>query len=211
MLTVTLTTATGQPLRQVPVPTSWADVTLAQYLRLVTEPDTPPMSILTGLSMEEIDSLAVQDGLRLSTVLGSLGSDTQLLNRQESEGLPDVGSSSYGLHILAMQHLQALDGKAEILAAPYLYALYRSHQLYGKHDAQKLEQMRQAVLGSPVTEVWPDVVFIYGGWLLLTSATPPAPVTTTPKTTTGSKPAGKIWQRVSARFFRSTPSPTACA
>lgn len=176
------------------VPTCWADVTLAQFIRLITEPDTHPLCALTTLTAEQLDALHHGDVALLATRLDFTADTTDLMALTPSPDLPDVGSSTYGQLILANQYAEAHEGQPVLTLAPYLYALYRSQQLSGKYNETKLQQMQTAILAAPVTEVYADVVFILAAWQHFTSATlPKKPLMWTNTLTTKSTPGWKRW------------------
>jgi hypothetical protein len=205
MKTFTIATQDGANPFPLAVPTCWADVTLAQFIRLITEPDTHPLCALTTLTPEQLDALHTGDVALLSARLDFTANTTELTALTPSVDLPEVGKSTYGQLLLATQHLQAHEGQPDLLAAPYLYALYRSQQISGKYDEQRLEQMQAAVLAAPVTEVYADVVFILAAWQHFTSATLPTQTMLPTRETTPTMnlmPELRTWARGLGRLPR---------
>lgn len=177
-LLITPLNSQTEPLRLV-VPTSWADVTLDTYLRLHAGDNTAMLSVLTGLDAATIDQLAADDVGYLANCLAFAADLSPLLELLPTPGLPEVGASPYGLLVLATQYVEELpEGTPGIEAAPYLYALYRCQQVWGKVDDAKIEAIRAAVLAEPVTKVYADVAFFLSSYRRATSVTRPTPTTT---------------------------------
>jgi hypothetical protein len=76
-MTLNLTAPDGS-VRPVSVPLNWTDLTLAQLHRLIKEPDTPRLTILTDLNEQELASIHPPDLLYFSNCLDFL-SDRELL------------------------------------------------------------------------------------------------------------------------------------
>ncbi|GAA4362158.1 hypothetical protein GCM10023185_29820 [Hymenobacter saemangeumensis] len=176
---ITLTPVSGGPLRTLSVPTSWADITLADFLRLQQEGatgETSVLAILLGLDVATVECIRAVDVAYLCHCLAFVLDASELLALPASADLPDIGAESYGLLRLATDHVQDLpEGTPGIVAGPYLYALYRCQQLYGKVDDAKVEAMRQAVLAEPVTTVYADVAFFLSSYRHAISGTRPTP------------------------------------
>jgi hypothetical protein len=169
------------------LPTQWEEVSLAQYIRLVTEPKTDPLVILTGLSPEQVGRVYEGDRLLMLGELTFLRNANELLELEPSANLPDVGSSTYGQLLLANQYAEEQEGQPEILCAPYFYALYSSHQQLGKYSEAHVGELLTATLARPVTQVYADVVFIWAAWQLSASAMLPLKTTWTTIPTTNMK------------------------
>lgn len=164
----------GLPLA---IPARWDEVTLATYLEFRGS-DESILAAITGLDMEAVGRLAADDVTYVANCLAFMADPAPLLELMPSSDLPEVGASPYGLLMLATQHVESLpEGTPGMVAAPYLYALYRCQQLYGKADDAKVEAMRVAVLGEPVTKVFADVAFFLKSWRRATAGTPPRPRT----------------------------------
>ncbi|WP_400190692.1 hypothetical protein [Hymenobacter sp. B81] len=190
------TTPDGAECFNLQVPTSWADVTLAQYLRLLTEPDAHPLCILTILTPAQLDRLHYTHVAILAHRLEFLADTAALSERASAPDLPDVGDSTYGQMVLATQYLEQHADQPLLACAPYLYALYRHQQLLGRYDEVRLAEMEAAVLAAPVPDVYADLVFILAAWQRSTSATlPTSRMTWTSTPTTNSTPVWKTWLR----------------
>lgn len=196
---LTLTPSDGSPSLPLTLPASWEDITLAQYLQLLTAPDV--LVVLTGLDAETIGRLAADDALYLAHCLAWAADATALDELLPTPGLSDVGQSNYGLLLLATAHIEALpEGTPSLVAGPYLYALYQSHALWGKVDELKMNACQAAVLATPVTKALPDVAHFLRGWQRSMTATKRTP-------TTPSKPKKRSWRQALKSLVRgSVPS-----
>lgn len=201
--TLSLFTLDGQLAQELLVPTKWADVSLAQFLALYApEPaDTRrPAEILCGLDAGGLDDLAADDVSYLSNLLAFSLDAADVLALLPTPGLPDIGSLSYGTVLLAQQYVQANSERPALTHAPYLCALYRMQLAYGKYLPAKVEACFEALLASPVTEVYADCSFFlisYQRWL---NATPPTPTTSPSLVTRKSRRAASGSRTGSGRF-----------
>jgi hypothetical protein len=208
--TFTLTPSDGSDALTLTVPTSWGDVTLATYLRLLTEPDA--LAVLLGLDSDTVGRIAADDAVYLVNALAFTADHGALAELEAEPGLLDVGTGPYSLLMLATQHIESLpDNTPGLVAAPYLFALYRCQQLYGKVDEAKVEAMRLAVLQEPVQRVYANCHFFIKGWRRSTSGT-------SPKKMNGSNPKKRNWKQAlrslvsgSAPSSRSTRRPNRSA
>lgn len=179
------------------LPTGWHEVTMATYLRTLTpHPTDTLLSVLSGLSPAVIDQLQADDVTMLCTTLAFALDHTGLLELElePSPGLPDVGAQPYGLLALATAHINGLDeGVPALAAGPYLCALYRTHQVFGKTPDEKVASAEAAILASPVTEVYADCAAFLRGWSSSTHATKRTPTTTSPSKTRKWKPGLRSW------------------
>ena len=170
---LTLTSQTGEA-HTLSVPTSWADVSLGQFIDWQCS-DQPALVCLAGITSEQLERLDWGDA---GYLLNLLAFATELPDPPAAPDLKDVGEASYGQMVVATQYLAAHSDKPLVYCAPYLYALYRSRDVYGRYDEAKVEQMRLAILAEPVDQVLGSVLFFLGrAWLSLTSTprTPPTP------------------------------------
>jgi hypothetical protein len=171
--TFTLTDGTT-PLTIV-LPTSWADVTLETFLRLNGADELGMLAIFTGLDRDTMGRLAADDALYLANALAFAADITPILEQPADADLAEVGASPYGVLLLATAYVESLpEGTPGMAASPYLYALYRCQQLYGKVDDAKVEAMRLAVLAEPVAKVYANCAFFLNSYKRATSATPRA-------------------------------------
>jgi hypothetical protein len=174
-------TLDGQPAQELLVPTQWADVTLAQFLALyAAEPDDirRPAEVLCGLPAGGLDNLAADDVKYLSNLLAFCQDPADVMSLLPTPGLPDIGSLSFGTMLLAQQYIEANKERPALTHAPYLCALYRIQLAFGKYDPIKVEACLEALLASPVTEVYADCSFFLASWQRWSSATLPTPTTT---------------------------------
>ncbi|MBX0290970.1 hypothetical protein K3G63_11000 [Hymenobacter sp. HSC-4F20] len=202
---LTLTSADGAETITLQVPTTWDDVSLQQYIDWQCSTE-PAVCVLAGITPEQLDRLAWADAGYLMNLLSFAAT---IPEPPLSEGLKDPGSATYGQLVLANQHFEEHPDKPDVWYAPYLYALYRCREVYGRNDQGKEEAMREAILQEPVGKVLTDVLFMYAAWLLSMSATPPTPKTTSSPMTTNTKPG---WRSFLTGLGRpSPPTPSAAA
>lgn len=188
---LTLSTADASEQHVLSVPTTWDDVSVQQYLDWQSS-DQPALCALAGLTQAQLERLPLDEA---GYLLNLLAFATEQPDSPASPDLVDVGSATYGEMLLVQQHLAAHPDQPEIWYAPYLYALYRSRQVYGVVSDEKLEQMRAAVLEQPIGQVMGDLLFTYAAWRLSTSATPRTPRTLPSPTTTKAKLGWRNWLR----------------
>ncbi|TGD82860.1 hypothetical protein [Hymenobacter wooponensis] len=199
---LSLTSADGTETITLQVPTSWDDVTLQQYIDYQCS-EEPAVCQLAGITQAQLDRLVYTDAGYLINLLAFAA---ELPDPPLSEGMRDPGAATYGQMVLANQYIEEHPDQPHIFYAPYLYALYRTREVYGRNDQGKEEQMRQAILQQPVGQCLSDVLFIYAGWLTSMSATPQVPKTLPSQTMTSWKPDWKNWGSVLARCLPSMRS-----
>lgn len=142
------------------VPSKWSEITTAQFMRLLSEPETSPLLILSDLTEAQLEAGNGIVGLDL--IVESLNFLNDVSDLQEllpDPYLPTIGGSTYGQLLLAMQYLDQRDGVLPLLNAPYLSALYRSQQLNKNISKQRIQRIEQAILESPITEVYAELTF----------------------------------------------------
>jgi hypothetical protein len=207
---LTLTSADGSQQHPLTVPTCWADVRLADYIRLLQQPTVPAIVVLCGISAEVLGSLAAQDAAYLGTCLSFLADDSVLTESLPQDGLTNIGAASYGQLLLVQQFMEQHPDEPVLFYAPWIYAVYESERVLGSfNSSQRMQLLYEATLARPITEVYADVLFMLGGWLTFTSATPP-PMTTTPRPTMmSSMPAWKRWAHALAASLPWTRSAAA--
>lgn len=204
------TTLTLQPTGQVlTVPTSWADVTLGQYVALHA-PDPQDQrtaaELLLGLEAGALNRLAAADVVYLSTLLAFATDPSPVLALLPTPGLPDVGTLPWGCLVLVQEHFrdEAYDGRPDLAHLPYVLAVYRCQLSWG--NTGKVEQLEQALLASPVTECYADAAFFLAAARRSLSGTSPTPnATTTTPTKKSWMPAARSWLSGLGLRFRSTP------
>jgi hypothetical protein len=152
---LTLTTADGNEARQLTVPTSWADVTLNEYLALAVPGIRSPASVLTDLAPELLDNLPDAARTLLGRCLSFAQDHAPLLELLPTPGLFEIGKCAYGLYQQAAQYVADYPGAPALARGAYLYALYRN-PTSSKMDHQLLALAHAAVLARPVTEVYAD-------------------------------------------------------
>ncbi|GGG34099.1 hypothetical protein [Hymenobacter glacieicola] len=181
---LTLTSADGSESVILSVPTTWDDVTLQQYIDWQCS-EEPAVCVLAGISQQQLDRLAWLDAQYLLNLLAFAAETPE---PPVSEGLKDPGSATYGQLVLANQYFEEHPDKPTIWYAPYIYALYRCREVWGRNDQGKEAEMHQAILQEPVGKCLSNVLFMYASWLSSTNvmlATPrtmpsPARKNTTP-------------------------------
>ena len=184
----------------VTVPTRWADVSLAQFVTLYTQPDAAPVEVLCQLPAGTLERLSVQAVEQLATLLTFATDTSPVLEALPTPGLPDIGSLSYGTLLLAQQYLTANPARPASFYMPRLLALYRMELVYGKYLAAKVTACEAALLATPVTETYPDAAFFLASLRRLQRGTPPTSPTTASPAMKSSTRAVKSWAKGSGRF-----------
>jgi hypothetical protein len=198
---LSLVSVTGQRY-ELRVPTSWADVRLADYIHLLANPQRPRICVLSGLNEDTLYQLAADDAVYLLHCLSFLEDETPLTRALPPPDLADIGQASYGQLLLVQQFLEDNPHQPALFYAPYVYAVYESERRYGPDNSpEKLQQLYQDTLDAPLPQVFANLVFITGAWQNFNSATPPPPKTTPSPTTTNTRPASKNWAVALARFL----------
>jgi hypothetical protein len=159
------TTLTLQPTGQVlTVPTSWFDVTLAQFVALeASEPDDErrPAEILLGLAAYGLDQLAADDVRYIANLIDFANEPEDVYELHPTPGLPEVGGLPWGTLLMAQQHFSDNPEQPWLRSAAYLLALYRVQMTYGKYDSKRVATCEAALLESPCTEVLADCFYIF--------------------------------------------------
>lgn len=70
-----------------------------------------------------------------------------------SPDLRDPGAATNGQLVLANQYFEDHPGKPDIWYAPYIYALYRCREVYGRNDQSKEEMMREDILQESARQI----------------------------------------------------------
>lgn len=152
--TLTVTTD-GQTAQQLTLPTTWPEVTLAQYLAVLAAGPAAVVPLLAGLSAEALLSLSPADQTLLASRLAFVLDPEPLLALLPTPGLLEIGQSAYGLvqqyEAYAVAHPTALP----LAHGAYLYALYRAPTGSRMPEAE-LADAHAAVLAQPVTAVYAD-------------------------------------------------------
>jgi hypothetical protein len=191
------TTLTLHPTARVlTVPTSWADVSLAQFVALhapEADDERRPAELLLSLEAGGLDQLAADDVQYLSNLLAFASDASDMEALLPTPGLPDVGSLPWGCLVLCQQQFEANAERPALASLPYVLALYRCQLRYGNTD--RLDQVLAAVLAAPVTEVYADGAFFLAAARRSRSGTPPTKATTQSPTTTSLKPVARSWRR----------------
>ncbi len=193
---LTFTTPAGEQLHQELVPNNWGDVTLAQYIQLLSTPSTPAVFVLTSITAELLGKLQATEASYLVNCLAFREDDSVLTEALPSKDLVNIGSATYGELLAVQQFMERHPDQPSIFYAPWIYAVYESEKRFReKNSPEKMQQLYQDMLALPVTEAYADVVFMLGAWMRFTSATPPPPRTSASPTTTKSTPGLKSWVR----------------
>jgi hypothetical protein len=150
-----LSTADGQPLTSVPMPITWPEVTLAQYLAVLADGPTALASSLTGLSADALASLSPADQTLLASRLAFVLDPEPLLELLPTPGLLEIGQSAFGLLQQYQAYAAAHPTALPLAQGAYLYALYRAPTASRMPEAE-LAAAHAAVLAQPVTEVYAD-------------------------------------------------------
>lgn len=185
------------------VPTSWADVTLAQYVALLAPAEGDQRTaaeLLLGLDAGGLNELAADDIPYLANLLEFASDPSPVLELLPSPGLPEVGTLPYGTLLMAQQHIQADPERPLLAYGSYLLALYRVQLTYGKYDEAKVAACLAALLASPVTECAGDMGHFIGGYRNWLNGTPRTKPTTSNLKTKSSTPAAKKSGKGSGRF-----------
>lgn len=198
-----LTLTSGAETIVLHVPTTWDDVTLQQYIDWQCS-EQPTVCCLAGITPPQLAALAWQDAEYL---LHLLAFAAEVPTPPLSEGLTDPGAATYGQLVLANQHFEQNPGKPAIWYAPYLYALYRCREVYGRNDQGKEAAMREAILQAPVGRCLSEVLFMWAAWQISLSATLPTPPTSLIPPTTKTKPGWKSWGSGLGKRWLPMPSP----
>jgi hypothetical protein len=161
--TIILTAADGQVIESVTIPTSWADVTLSQYLALGKPGVSSPASVLTGLPPELLESLPDAVGAELGRYLSFALDHEVLLELLPTPGLFEIANCAYGLYQQAEQYEPEYPGAPALACGAYLYALYRN-PTSSTMDRELLALAHAAVLARPVTEVYADCAYFLASY-----------------------------------------------
>jgi hypothetical protein len=207
--TLTLTTPDGQPTQVLTVPTSWADVTLAQFVALYAPVAGDPRTaadLLLGLEAGSLNQLAADDVPYLANLIAFAADPSPVLELLPTPGLPDVGSLPYGCLLLVQQRFETNADLPDLASLPYLLAVYRCQLTYGNVDSERVDKFLTQLLAAPVTEVYADGAHFLAAcrnWQAGTRQT--KPTSTSPKKKS-LMPAVKTWLRglgLPSRWMRS--------
>jgi hypothetical protein len=196
--TLTLTSP-GQPAQALTVPTSWANVPLAQFVALhapeLGEQRTAA-ELLLGLDAGALGQLAADDVVYIANLIEFASDPSPVLDLLPTPSLPDVGSLPWGCLVLCQQQFESNAERPALASLPYVLALYRCQLRYGNTD--RLDQVLAAVLAAPVTEVYADGAFFLAAARRSRSGTPPTTATTQSPTTKSLKLAARSWRHALA-------------
>lgn len=190
------TTLTLQPTGQVlNVPTSWADVTLAQFVALhAPEPgeQRTVAELLLGLEAGALNQLAADDVPLIANLIAFAQDTSEVEALLPTPALPEVGGLPWGVLVLCQNQFQANAERPALASLPYVLAAYRCQLRYGNTD--RLEQVLAQVLAAPVVEVYADGMAFTSACQRSLSGTPRKTATTTSQPTKKSKPAASTWR-----------------
>lgn len=145
----------GQPKLGLTVPTSWADVTTAQYLALQA-PAAPWLAVLTGLAPAQVASLSEDAAALLTDRLAFAFDAAPLRELLPTPNLYEVGNCLYGLLLRFEQFLGQHPAAPALTYGAYLCALYQNPVLPSLLDEPALAAAHAAVLATPITETFAD-------------------------------------------------------
>jgi len=141
--------------QSVNLPTTWTDLTVAQYLALATPGAISLAAVLPDLTPDMLAQLSTAEQELLATrVLAAL--DEQVLaDLLPTPGLLEIGLSAHGLYQQAQRYLATIPDAHPLAHGAYLYALYREPAGFTANVAQ-IEAAHASVLARPITEVYAD-------------------------------------------------------
>ncbi|MGI4884267.1 MAG: hypothetical protein ACRYFR_04840 [Janthinobacterium lividum] len=200
-----LTASDGSAPQVLPVPTSWADVTLAQYVALFAPaPDEARTAaeLLCGLPAGYLGALAANDVGYLANLLAFAADPSPVLERLPTPGLVDVGSLPWGVLLLAQQALGEQPDRALLAYGPRILALYRTQLAFGSPlNLDRVDACEAALLAAPVTESYADLSHFLQACRKWSPGTPRTKTKTpTTQPTKKSKPAMTPLRNASGRF-----------
>lgn len=196
-------TPTGQVLQ---VPTSWADVSFAQFVALLAPLEGDPHTAaerLLGLEAGALDALAADDVHYLANLIAFAADPGPVLELLPSPELPDVGSLPWGCLVLVQQRLASDPERAALVHLPYVLAVYRCQLTYGSTD--RVAEVEAALLAAPCTECYPEAQAFFSACRRSLSATPRTRATSPTTTKKSSMPGWKVWLSNLGRPSPSTP------
>ena len=196
----TLPLSNGQEL---PVPTRWADVTLAQFVALHAAKDDDtrrPAEVLCNLPAGGLDDLAADDVQYLFNLLAFSLDTADILDLQPPADLPGIGSLPYGLVLEAQDYIRANPERSWMAYAPYLLALYRVHLTFGNYSKAKVAACLAALLAAPVTENYAEAAFFLNSFKTYLLGTPLTPTTKSNRKTRRLMPGASGSAKGSGRF-----------
>jgi len=191
---ITLTTPDGQAAQVLTVPTSWADVSLGQYVALLAPSEGEPrtaLDVLLGLEAGSLNQLAADDVPYLANLLEFANDHSPVLELLPTPGLPDVGTLPWGCLVLCQEHFRENEERPALASLPYVLAVYQCQLRYG--NTNRLDQVLTTVLAEPVTAVYADAAFFSAAARRSLSGTPRTKATTVSPPTKNSTPAAKSW------------------
>lgn len=199
-LTLSLVTPDGEPAWHGAVPTSWADITVAQYLRLLTETELPRICVLTTLEEETLNQIAAQDAAYLFSCVAFVEDESELLELKPSPDLVDMGSASYGQLLLVQQFMAANPDQIMLAYAPWMYAVYESErQLRSFNSNARMQHLYEATLAAPLPTVYADLMAFLQAWSSFMRGSTRPQMTTNPKTMSW-RQVLRNWVSASPRF-----------
>lgn len=150
MRKVKIHTSTGKTL-EVDLKTTWEDITLGDFISLQDAEELAKVSILTGLTVEQLEALDYTSSRYVAGLL---------------ETMPPLPEPLKGLNLLnetigqletAKQHIRKLSEMYpegyEIRAAPLVYGLYKCKGF----DSEGSQKQAALALTKSVEEIWPFV------------------------------------------------------
>lgn len=150
MRKVKIHTSTGKTLT-VDLKTTWEDITLGEFISLQDAEELGKVSILTGLTIEQLEALDYTSSRYVEGLL-----ETMPPLPEPVQGLNLLGETIGQLET-AKQHIRKMSEVYpegfEIRAAPLVYGLYKVKGF----DGDKSQTLAKEALTLPVSEVWPFV------------------------------------------------------
>lgn len=160
---LTLTTADGQLVSEVTIPTSMAEVTLAQWIAFVTPGGPEADVVMTGLTPEVLGALGDNDRAQILEHLMFLTDASMLRQLLPTADLYEVGNCAYGLQRQAQEYFLTHPDLTRLAQGAYLYALYRA-PITTTMPANALAAAHAAVLAAPVLEMYADCQHFLASW-----------------------------------------------
>jgi hypothetical protein len=153
------------------LPTTWAALTVAQYLALVTPGAMPLAAVLPDLAPDALAQLDAAEQEALTTHLLATLDEQVLAALLPTPGLLEAGLSAYGLYQQAQKYLATIPDAHPLAHGAYLYALYWEPSGFTASVAQ-VEVAHANVLVRPVTEVYADCCYFLASYLRVGTGAP---------------------------------------
>jgi hypothetical protein len=150
-------------INYLPMPTSWAELTLAQYIVLATPGAVALATALPSLTPELLNELNSDEQSALASYVVTMLDEQVLASLLPTPGLLEIGMSAYGLYRQAEKYLTTIPDAHPMAHGAYLYALYRNPTGTTANE-QELAAAHAAVLARPVVEVYADCAFFLASY-----------------------------------------------